>query len=67
MKNFFFSFGFWFAAWCFRILEALIKIEKTGCKYFDNMLSVVSTMLHTYQDKHQVTIPWYDSNFVYQL
>lgn len=46
------------------ILQALIKIEKTGCKYFDNMLSVVSTMLQTYEDKHQVTIHWKSKSFM---
>lgn len=35
-------------------LELLAKIGKTGNKHIDNLLSVITMMIHTYRNKHQV-------------
>ncbi|XP_078347468.1 omega-hydroxyceramide transacylase-like isoform X2 [Oculina patagonica] len=42
-------------------LELLTKVEKTGNKYFDELLSVITTMFHTYEDRHQVSIQTWKS------
>ena len=43
-----------------RFLESLAKIGKTGNKHIDNLLSVITMMIHTYRNKHQVQ-QWYVS------
>jgi len=40
----------------FRFLKSLTKLEKTGNWYFDELLSVLTTMFHTYEDKHRVLV-----------
>lgn len=35
-------------------LKSLTKLGKTGNRYFDELLSVLTTMFHTYEDNHQV-------------
>jgi len=46
-------------------LKSLTKLEKTGYRYFDELLSAVTTMFHTYEDRHQVLAhQWYVKIFV---
>lgn len=55
-----------FCKYCFfRFLKSLTKLEKTGYRYFDELLSAVTTMFHTYEDRHQVLAhQWYVKIFV---
>ena len=49
----------------FRFLKSLTKLEKTGYCYFDELLSAITTMFHTYEDRHQVLArQWYVKIFV---
>lgn len=43
-----------------RFLKSLTKLEKTGNRYFDELLTLLTTMFHTYEDNHQVLArQWY--------